>query len=89
MVEKLQSPSRFACICICVYVCVSGSASMENLLWLGAKDELILTRNLCVSTSVREHADGYACVFLKQCDHLSVFVYACTRSCVFYVFIHG
>lgn len=49
MVEKLQPQSRFACICICVYVRVSGSANMENLLWLGAKDELnVGQESLCL-----------------------------------------
>lgn len=42
----------------CVCVCVSGSANMENLLWLGAKYELILCVWECVLY--------YVCVCMVQ-----------------------
>lgn len=69
-------------------MCVSGSASMENLFVLGTTDELILAQeSMCLQVCTLQwaHLCNYACVFLKWCENLPVFMF----SCVFYVFTHG
>lgn len=54
MEEKLQSDTDH--MYLYMWVCVRlGSASMENLFWLGAKDELILAQESMQCASLRTY----------------------------------